>query len=504
MMLKKILLSSFTVCSLLLIILALGCENNDQNEPIVVSQPPLSYSPAPGCITCHPNVILDENHSFSCTGCHRGDNSATDRETAHKTLVYRPAHPDHMAATCGSCHLQQVQRHEKSLHFTLNNAVNLTRLHFGAKSELDSLTDIPIQHQEGDQRLALVDDMLRRHCLRCHVYSPGDSYHFVRRATGCGSCHLAFSRGKLESHTFIKTPTDRQCLSCHYANRVGSDYYGRYEHDFNWEYRTPYGKDYYSPRPYGVEQHNLSSDIHKQRGLSCVDCHNAEMLSGETGRLQCNSCHGWHIDDPKPASKNLFIEDDRLVLISSRGKTHEVPAMIHPAHERYGREVSCQVCHAQWSFNDSTTHLLRSEYDDFYQWERLTVQSNSWVESLIEHNLYSYEDEISPTARDSISGEMRSGVWFMGYTERRWKRMIIRRDTDGIIKVFRPILDLTLSAVDKDGTVIFDNLSGDGDGLLPYTPHTTGSAGIFYLSRFSHLLSAEDKKQKQTTRKNEK
>jgi hypothetical protein len=54
--------------------------------------------------------------------------------------------------------------------------------------------------------------------------------------------------------------------------------------------------------------------------------------------------------------------------------------------------------------------------------------------------------------------------------------------------VFRPILDLSLSAVAKDGNVIFDNLTGSGDGLLPYTPHTTGLAGIFYLNRFSHLL----------------
>jgi hypothetical protein len=204
--------------------------------------------------------------------------------------------------------------------------------------------------------------------------------------------------------------------------------------------------------------------------------------------LRCNSCHGWKPGDPEPVNKNLTVKAGKLILSSSRGQKHEVPAMVHPAHEQYGQEVSCQVCHAGWSFNDSTTHLLRSEYDDFDQWERLTVQSSSWVEKLLEHNLYGYDDEIPPVAWDSISGEMRSGIWFQGYTERRWERMIIRRDKDGIIKVFRPILDLSLSAVAKDGNVIFDNLTGSGDGLLPYTPHTTGLAGIFYLNRFSHLL----------------
>ena len=496
MMLKKIILYSFVLCALPLAILTAGCKNNEADKPANVPQSPLPSPLEPGCMPCHPAVTLDKNHSFACTDCHRGDNSASDKESAHKGLVYKPAHPDHMAVSCGGCHSEQIQRYENSLHFTLNNAVNLTRLHFGADNKLDSLLDIPLQHQQGNEKLAVVDDMLRRNCLRCHVYSSGDSYSAVRRATGCGACHLAFSKGKLESHTFTKTPSDKQCLSCHYGNRVGADYYGKYEHDLNWEYRTPYGEEYYSPRPYGVEQHNLSADIHKQRGLFCVDCHSTKGLSDKTARLQCNSCHGWKPGDPKPINKNLTVADDKLMLSSVRGKRHEIPAMVHPAHEQYGKEVSCQVCHAKWSFNDSTTHLLRSEYDDFDQWERLTVQSNSWVEKFLNHNLYSDDDEIPPVAWDGISGEMRSGIWYQGYTERRWERMIIRRDKDGIIKVFRPILDLSISAVDQDGKVIFDNLTGNGDGLLPYTPHTTGPAGMFYLSRFSHLLLAEDRGQK--------
>ena len=66
--------------------------------------------------------------------------------------------------------------------------------------------------------------------------------------------------------------------------------------------------------------------------------------------------------------------------------------------------------------------------------------------------------------------------------------------------IFDHIWYLSLSAVDKDGKVIFDNLRGDGDGLLPYTPHTIGSAGIFYLSRFSHLLLSEVRRQRTENR----
>jgi hypothetical protein len=170
------------------------------------------------------------------------------------------------------------------------------------------------------------------------------------------------------------------------------------------------------------------------------------------------------------------------------GKKHLVPMLSHPAHQQYGAQVACQVCHGQWAFNDSPTHLLRSEQVDYDMWERLTVQGSSEVEQLLEHNVYS-SNELPLTMRDGLNGESRPGIWLKGYGQRRWEQMIIDRDADGIIKVFRPILDLHLSMVDEDGDVPFDNLGGKGSGQLPYTPHTTGHAGMFYLSRFQHLLA---------------
>jgi hypothetical protein len=37
--------------------------------------------------------------------------------------------------------------------------------------------------------------------------------------------------------------------------------------------------------------------------------------------------------------------------------------------------------------------------------------------------------------------------------------------------------------------VIFDDQSGQGRTRLPYVPHTTGPAGLFYQQRFQHLLA---------------
>jgi hypothetical protein len=463
--------------------------------------------PQPGCLHCHAKVSLDQHHNLSCTRCHEGDNTAIEKKTAHAGLIKEPAGPENMAKKCGKCHGGQIQSCAGSLHFTLKNAINLTRRHFGATDTLKSLTAIPLKEEK--PALSLVDDMLRRRCLRCHVYSKGDDYPYINRGAGCASCHLQFSGGRLTSHHFLKAPGDWQCISCHYANHVGADYYGQFEHDLNSEYQTPYTTSEPYFRPYGVEVHDLVPDIHQEKGMICIDCHSGKNLKTNStsltrslrfapltrslrfAPLTCLSCHGWQPGDSAPTRDNLKIIKGKLILTDRSGRNHPVSSLHHPAHKKYGKQVDCQVCHAQWSFNDQGTYMLRSETDDFEMMDRMIVQSSSWVEHLLEHNINTDEDEIDPAMPDGITGKIRPGIWYMGYGQRRWENIIIRRDSDGVIKVFRPILDLHLFAVDEKGKVVFDNLTGKGDGLLPYTPHTTGLAGLFYLERFAHLLDED-------------
>ena len=309
---------------------------------------------------------------------------------------------------------------------------------------------------------------------------------------GCAACHMSVVDGKLVSHEIIKTPGDQQCMSCHYGNFVGADYYGRFQNDFNLEYRTPYITREEYIRPYGVEYHDLAPDIHQQRGLACIDCHGGHQLMFAPGdtKITCTGCHllknGNNVFQPD----NVEIRDDQIIMTArSNGKQHIIPQAVHPAHEQYGKQVDCQVCHAQWTFNDTTTHLLRSDADTYLSWERLTVQSSSEIETLLEHNLYSNEDELEPVMHDTITGQAMPGIWFKGYTERRWERITTGRDEDGTIKIFRPILDLKVSYIDDEENVIFDNITGTGPALLPYTPHTTGPAGLFYLNRFKDILN---------------
>ena len=475
-----------------------ACQENEEvtTETVASIEPKTIHSKFKGCKTCHSAIQSDANHNFACIECHQGDEKGRSPEAAHKGLIAKPAHPDFMMEKCGNFHSEKVKKCQSSLHFSLRNKVSRIREHFGISENTSGIIEITSSPEPATPS-DLVDDLLRRRCLRCHLYSSGDTYAYTQRGTGCAACHMGFSNGELMSHEMIGLPGDLQCLGCHYANFVGADYYGRYEHDFGSEYRTPFTtrQDFF--RPYGVEYHELVPDIHQQRGLACIDCHNGHQANAVTKKsITCKTCHLLSRDElgENPLAAKLKFEDEEPFLFATlSGKKHPIPQMDHQAHQNYGDQVSCQVCHAQWSFNDTTTHLLRSDSDDYDPWSDQLIQSSSSVENLLLHNLTTDEEELPPAMADTLTGEMVPGIWYKGFTERRWERMIVATDDDGIIKVFRPILDLQLSYVDDDENVIFDNIRGNGPALLPYIPHTTGKAGLFYLDRFSHLLSTAPK-----------
>lgn len=446
-----------------------------------------------GCRGCH-DMQLDALHDIACTECHKGNNESSDKDISHKSMVAMPAHPDNVMASCGKCHGSQVNDTLHSLHFTVKNEVNLVRSAFGAEEELESLTDIPMGESPATI-LGLSDDLLRRRCLRCHVYTSGDNYPATARGTGCASCHLSFYEGKLQSHAFLSTPGDQQCLQCHYGNRVGFDYYGRFEHDMNEEYRTPYTttNDYF--RPFGIEYHQLAPDVHQKQGMICVDCHGGMELMGRVNvHPDCASCHDERKLEQKIPVNMVKKTTGTYILTSAKDKKeHVVPLVKHPAHEKYGQTVGCQVCHAQWTFNDKQTHLLRNDTDEYDDFSRLTVQGSFEVEQVLENNLDYDVDEIDPEMSDKITGELLPGLWHKGYISRRWEDVQIGRDSSGKLQVVRPVLDLYLSWIDDEQNVRFDSepAKTKNGGMLPYTPHTTGKAGLYYEERIKSFLRSE-------------
>lgn len=383
--------------------------------------------------------------------------------------------------TCGQCHESQVQSSHNSLHFTSRNEINLIRKAFGATTSLERAEDIPI-HNSIETPLALADDLLRRRCLLCHIRYDGE-YEETLRGTGCAACHLSFQNTAMVSHKFLAKPQDNECLHCHNSNFVGADYYGRYDYDLHWDYRTPYAKDgSEAPRPYGVNSRQLARDVHKLAGLQCIDCHpGANLMDSKPAPTSCLDCHAY---SKQPSPLNIILKDKQPTLIA-RGKEYPISQLQHPAHEKYKNKVACAVCHALWSFSDQGTHLFRQDAEEYDDWEAISVQGSFEVEHEIYANIntdgYPY-----PFMSDKLTGQNYYGLWHKGFELRRWEFPIICKDDQGILQICRPILDLHLTWVNDEGELVFDNATpraAPEKGLLPYTPHTIGKAGAFYKQR---------------------
>jgi len=473
-----------------LLLMVYGCSRNDpppsfSSRSVAGEEPSAPHQPATGCRGCHP-LALDERHDFPCQDCHLGDGNASEQKAAHGGLIPQPAHPDRMSRFCGRCHGSIVEQVSASIHYTSAKEVNLVRQAFGNIKPLASLTAIPQEAVVPVSPGQLVDDLLRRRCLRCHVYSSGEAYPATRHGTGCAACHLGFVGGSLADHSFIARPSDQQCLGCHYGNRVGADYYGRFEHDLNWEYRTPLYAGEEKREPYGLGYHQLAPDLHQQAGMVCIDCHGAGELMAGTESLSCRSCHdGALAQGEGPVSKR----DGRRELLLSCGKVVAVPVMADPAHARYGHKVGCQVCHGQWAFADYGTHLIRMDDPDYEPWQSLTRQGSAEIETRLETALFVDGGESEAIMDDGITGASSPGVWLLAYERRRWEDINTCLDRHGTLQVCRPILDLHLSYRKADGELVFDAITPDRGtpAMTPYTPHTTGKAGAFYLQRLKNV-----------------
>ena len=396
-----------------------------------------------GCLKCH-EVKLDPRHNFPCTRCHGGNAASKEKEAAHRGLIVRPAHPENWDRACGSCHAREIRALKKSPHYTLAPAVNAVLSAFGLP-RVESLLELP-EPSTIKGPADLVYDLLRRRCLKCHLFYPGENYPEARRGTGCAACHLPYAGGKLMDHRFQK-PTSRNCLHCHYGNRVGWDYYGFFAHDLPYAFRTPLVEGKFPPRPWGIEFHEMTPDVHARRGLACIDCHGqAELMEGRVGK-SCLSCHR------KVAGRRPF--HTRRVL----------------------SRVRCVSCHAVWMARDKGLYFTLYDAPDFEEWQELFVQEDAEIEGLF-RDFFSGKTP-RPFTTDKLSGRERRGVWLLTLRHRTFEKVKLGLDARGRVSPMRPILDLHLGYVNAEDEVLVEDLHPRGRVELPVVPHTVGPGDTF-------------------------
>lgn len=431
--------------------------------------------------------------------------------------------------------------------------INQTRYLWGAQDDtsvnyLNRQTDhypaLPRFSESGQ----LVDDLLRRRCLRCHLHTTGSQRYGEWRAEGCAACHLPYApdglsqtrdqairpivdqirkdpriqkRGYPLRHQFTKAVPTQQCLTCHNGHRVGLDYVGLAERDYEQSYRF-FSKDGEQPSLiYGFDPRRLTPDIHFEKGLACIDCHSSREIMGD-GRIyrhsleqvtiRCQDCHGTPQQGPQTTKiaarpqgsqtstaplevlvdskgnplKNLRKETKGIFLYSkATGVKHLVPqlkktppSLSHRIPEHI-EKMECHSCHALWSYQDFGFHLMREDQADYQKWAPLWLQNDPQVQKILQKNLpLKKEDWSPPLSRDYLDGSTFRGIWYSGWSYRRVEAPIFGINQRGLTSVFRPLSQFVISQVDQKGRVLLDSRilkTRDGKpglGFNPYAPHT--------------------------------
>lgn len=381
--------------------------NNIRQLPLVQGKPE-------SCLVCHSGMrglsISHSQESTGCYSCHLGDPFSLNKKQAHMGMEPVPGNLSNASRTCGSsnCHPQIVGRVKGSLMATLTGMISIDRYVFGESNELDGTATV---HELG---FSAADRHLRNLCAGCHLGNEkirNGTSSWLDRGGGCNACHLTYQpeaqksleyqRKKSKSDTTLPRihPSinlaigNDKCRSCHSrSGRISMSYEGW--HETSLTKSNEIDKTRHMTLPDGRVFEFIKSDIHHQKGLSCIDCHSSYELMGdgksyahkeEAVDILCSDCHpmgkaektlnyantdrettliawlrNFRTSEVKMAVTergnqslvNTFIDDRGQVNLIAKlsGKTYlskaQTPACAGTkAHER----LSCNACHSAWA-----------------------------------------------------------------------------------------------------------------------------------------------------------
>ncbi len=469
------------------------------------------------CNRCHNIEKIDSKHNFKCALCHF---LPKDRISihSHKNIIKNPSSLKYASILCEKCHKKDIDNLTGSLHGTLAGAIAITRYIWGAQKSAKpeyaikatkKLKELKIAGKPNGKPSSLVNDFLRRKCLRCHLYNNGTDAEVgsagLYRSTGCAACHMRYTEeGSYEgsdglmkdkkvyskTHQFFKVPSMANCLSCHNNKFVGTDYLGLFPHDSAHSFNSPILPNGRFPEAaYGIESHHLISDIHYRKGLICVDCHkksdamgDGKLYSSETEKnaikVACQSCHGGF--GRFPDLKWVKYKKGKYYFRSIKGQIYDIKQFKKTtAHGLFHKNVACSACHSAWQNENYGLNLLRDDGSEYEIWKNLASE-DPYLEDFLTKALKNSNRDgkiPQPEMPDRVTGKMHKGIWYSEWIMRRWSYFTLGITNYGKIKILRPLFGYRLSYKDADGNLIINNTNKSGEekmsGFVPYDPHTT-------------------------------
>ena len=490
-----------------------------------------------GCYTCHQGIErISNNHRFSCVRCHGGNRRSSSLPNAHKGLVSNPSSAKNAPRFCGKCHDDHVRKVERSLMSTAKRMVNITRYGWGAQPQ----DELPFSMQPSDNEQALpsaavghpVDGFLRAKCLRCHIGSESPHRPGDYRASGCSSCHMIYSndgislshdraiqklqnkndkqnrfarkfsenslnnpRGYPLLHKFTVAVPSLQCEHCHNNNGVGQEFEGLFAKPSRPR-ETPKRINAEKPVLYGKEHEFLVPDIHREKGMHCIDCHIGDEMKPEAEpdplhsgvQIRCVDCHGTREKLPEeflliesdPNTKKMIaranlnpnlkkkIRAGDTVLVNSSGspmlhvkrvkkkwvliskvsgKKHNIPLLknLKPsiAHQipKHIQEMECATCHARWAATEWGMHVIREGNFNPEKWKSWNLSDPS-LQNLLSNSSIEKTGMLDwPTAKSlpqKIEANILDEYWWTVFSDAGWSDMVMGKNSRGKYAILKP------------------------------------------------------------------
>ncbi|MCB2190410.1 MAG: hypothetical protein KQI62_02525 [Deltaproteobacteria bacterium] len=467
-----------------------------QEPPRVVEVTPSAFDRPERCLTCHQGLEqISPSHpveAMGCVSCHGGQGLALTKDQAHQGLIggRNPSDLTFAWASCGGrgaaagrCHAgrenqaaDMVYRVERTIMATMTGVITSLRVAWGAQGDfttrlattaisdprrpspapprtLASLLMIPAGPPAGPNPAQVADEQWNKFCARCHLRASRDAGLSVH-GQGCAACHgsrvpsgrylgqdASLNReqsGHAAYHKLHETPPEDNCLRCHNrSGRLGLNYRGWVE-DENGRTPWPTGHPNHTLSG-GRGVHQLLPDVHRAKGMACVDCHSGREVMGDARlyarmrfqtEVTCATCHGRADGPPRLGAPDDYAmyeatygplksgpalnRDDRLALSakgrplsnlrqqggklvllsrSQPGKKHTVPLVNAdqrhrlPGHQR----LACQACHSRWTPQCYGCHDYRQASGSMWSYAAQGFTPGHWKES---RDQYRFSDPV--------------------------------------------------------------------------------------------------------------